>query len=77
MAKSGRKYWFQSNIFAIVILVYIICACESRPISESSSTNNNEAVPGNKIINVPQRKNPINCAKGERLDNNGKCRRVW
>jgi hypothetical protein len=77
MAKSGRKFWFQSGIFIMVIILCAVCVCESRSRPRSSSTNEDGGIADTRIIDVPQRKTQTSCVNGRKPDKNGNCRNVW
>jgi hypothetical protein len=75
MAKSCRKFWFQSGILLIVLIACVICVCESRSTlqSQTNSTNGGRTAPT--IIQVPNR--VTHCPEGKKLDVNGKCRKPF
>jgi len=77
MAKSCRKCWFQSGIFLVVIIVCIICVCESRYPTRSPSTTTGADRADPKIIDVPQRTPQAKCVNGRKADGKGNCRAVW
>jgi hypothetical protein len=77
MSKSCRKCWFQSGIFLLVLIVCVICVCESRSMTQSQTTGTDGATAAPRIIDVPQRKPQNNCATGRKPDKHGNCRNVW